>query len=41
MENVNLTMSEVLSTLNLGVFDERYALNLHYFDLFGETSNDG
>ena len=34
-------MSGVLLTLNPGVFDERCALSLHCFDLFGETSNDG
>ena len=37
----SLTMLEVLSTLNPGVVDEKCALNLHYFDLLGEASNDG
>ena len=37
----NLIMSGVLSTLNLGVVDEKCISSLHYFDLLGEASNDG
>ena len=40
MDNVNLIMSGVLSTPNLGVVDEKCALILHYFDLLGEVSNN-
>ena len=40
-DNVNLTMSWVLSTLNLGIADERCALGVCCFDLFVETNNSG
>ena len=39
--NVILNMSWVQSTLNPRVVDERCALGVHYFDLFGETNNSG
>ena len=38
-DNVKLTMSWMLSTLNPGVVDERCAVGVHCFDLFGETNN--
>ena len=37
----NLTLLGVLSTLNPGVVDERCAFSVHWFDLFGETINNG
>ena len=38
----NLTqLSEVFSTPNQAIVDEKCALSLHYFDLLGQVSNDG